>query len=155
MGYVNRGIYFEDIEIDKEIYTARRTILDCDVANFAGLSGDYNPLHIDDEYAKTNIFGERIAHGTLGIAIMTGQVNQLGIFEGTTVSLMEIQNKFKNPIMIGDTVHSVIIPRKKTPSKNPSRGIVECDVFLINQDDKVLIEAKWVLMIACKNAVIK
>lgn len=41
--------------------------------------------------------------------------------------------------------------KKKTPSKNPSRGIVECDVFLVNQDDKILIEAKWTLMIACKN----
>lgn len=153
MKYINRGIYFEDIEIDKEIYTARRTVLDCDVANFAGLSGDYNPLHIDDEYAKTNVFGKRIAHGTLGIAIMTGQVNQLGLFEGTTIALLEITNKFKNPIMIGSTVHTVMIPRKKTLTKNPSRGIVECDVFLVSNEGKTLIEANWVLMIACKNAV--
>lgn len=148
MGYINRGIYFEDIEIDKEIYTARRTILDCDVINFAGLSGDYNPLHIDDEYAKTNIFGKRIAHGALGIAIMTGQVNQLGIFEGTTIALLEITNKFKNPIMIGSTVHTLIIPRKKIPTKNPSRGIVEYDVLLVSNEGKVLIEANWVLMMA-------
>lgn len=151
MGYINRGVYFEDIFIDKEIYTARRTVLDADVTNFAGISGDYNPLHIDDEYAKINIFGKRIAHGALGIAIMTGQVNQLGIFEGTTIALLEMTNKFKNPIIIGSTVHTVIVPRKKSLTKNSSKGIVEFDVLLKSHEGKTLIEANWVLMMACRN----
>lgn len=151
MAYVYKGVYFEDIVLDEEISTARRTILESDVSTFAGLSGDFNPLHIDDEFAKTTVFGKRIAHGILGVAIMTGQVNQLGLFEGTTIAFMEGTNKFKNPIMIGSTVNTIIVPRKKTPTKNPSRGIAEYDVFLKDQEGKILIEAKWTLMIACKN----
>ena len=151
MSYVYKGIYFEDVKLEEKIYTARRTILESDVSTFAGLSGDFNPLHTDDEFAKTSAFGKRIAHGILGVAIMTGQVNQLRIFEGTTIAFMEDTNRFKSPIMIGSTVQTVMIPRNKTLTKNPSRGIVEYDVFLVDQEGKILIEAKWKLMLACKS----
>jgi acyl dehydratase len=69
------GQYYEEFEIGDTHVSQGRTITEADVATFAGLSGDYNPLHTDAEFAKTTIFGERIAHGMLTVAMSTGLSN--------------------------------------------------------------------------------
>jgi acyl dehydratase len=81
MGYEMRGKYFEDFNVNDVIVTARRTVTEADVTTFAGISGDFNPLHTDEEFMKTTPFGGRIAHGLLSVAIGTGLINQMGIFE--------------------------------------------------------------------------
>jgi len=85
MAHVDRGLYLEDFEIGKVYESCGRTITESDVVNFAGLSGDFNPLHMDEEFGKNNMFGKRVAHGMLGPVIMTGLSNQTGLFEGTTI----------------------------------------------------------------------
>ncbi|MBX5492329.1 MAG: dehydratase, partial [Chloroflexi bacterium] len=82
------GMYFEDFHIGQEFVTARRTITEHDVMTFAGLSGDFNPLHTDALYAATTPYGERIAHGLLTLAITSGLINQLGLMAGTTIALL-------------------------------------------------------------------
>ena len=77
--YQFRGLYLEEFEVGKEYFSPARTITEADVTNFAGLSGDFNPLHTDEEFAKQNLFGTRIAHGALGFIISTGLSNQMGI----------------------------------------------------------------------------
>ncbi|TDA68014.1 MAG: hypothetical protein D9V47_08885 [Clostridia bacterium] len=72
-----QGLYFEDFAPGQEFLTARRTVTETDIVNFAGLSGDFNPLHTDEEYAKTTPFGRRIAHGLLISSISSGLQNQL------------------------------------------------------------------------------
>ena len=67
-----RGKYFEDWEIGKAYESASRTITETDIVNFAGLSGDYNPLHTDEEFAKSNLFGTRVPHGLLILSISSG-----------------------------------------------------------------------------------
>jgi acyl dehydratase len=64
--------YFEDIQVGDEYVSPGRTVTEADIVAFAGLSGDYNVLHTDAEYMKSSIFGERIAHGLLGLAISSG-----------------------------------------------------------------------------------
>ena len=64
--YQFRGLYLEDFEIGREYLSPARTVTEADVVNFAGLSGEFNPLHTDEEFAKANSFGTRIAHGALG-----------------------------------------------------------------------------------------
>ena len=64
--------YFEDIEVGQEYVSPGRTVTEADIVAFAGLSGDYNVLHTDAEFMWTSIFGERIAHGLLGLAIQSG-----------------------------------------------------------------------------------
>ena len=64
--------FFDDIEIGEEYESPGRTVTETDIVLFAGLSGDYNVLHTDAEFMKTSIFGERIAHGLLGLAIQAG-----------------------------------------------------------------------------------
>ena len=80
MAYQPRGMYLEDFEVGKVYESGGRTITEADIVNFAGVSGDFNPLHMDEEFAKTNLFGKRIAHGALGFIISTGLSNQTGLF---------------------------------------------------------------------------
>ena len=65
MAYVPRGLYYEDMELGLKVVTAGRTISEADIMMFAGISGDWNAIHVDAEFAKTSAFGERVAHGLL------------------------------------------------------------------------------------------
>ncbi|MBI4241201.1 MAG: acyl dehydratase, partial [Candidatus Rokubacteria bacterium] len=64
--------YFEEIQVGEEYLSPGRTVTEADIVIFAGLSGDYNVLHTDAEFMKSSIFGERIAHGLLGLGIQSG-----------------------------------------------------------------------------------
>jgi acyl dehydratase len=114
--------------------------------NFAGVSGDYNPLHTDEEFGKTTPFGSRIAHGVLGLAIATGQANQLGIFEGTTIALMTQTIKYTGAVKFGDTIHLELKVAEKKESSKPDRGVVTFDATVLNQQGKSVIEGQWVLL---------
>ncbi len=148
--YQFRGLYLEDFEIGKTYYSPARTITEADVASFAGLSGDYNPLHVDEEFAKKNLFGTRIAHGALGFIISTGLSNQMGIYEGTTIAFLEGTVKYPAPLMIGDTIHVAVTPTEAKHSSKPGRGILKQRLLLVNQDDKIIMESDQVLMMKCR-----
>ena len=144
--YQFRGLYLEDFEVDKEYFSPARTVTEADVSNFAGLSGDFNPLHTDEEFAKQNLFGTRIAHGALGFIISTGLSNQMGIYEGTTIAFMECTVKYPAPLKIGDTVHCVIVPTEVRHSSKPGKGILKQNLKLVNQDGVTVMESDQVLM---------
>lgn len=100
------GKYFEDLEIGEKYTSSGRTITEGDIVQFAGVSGDYNPLHTDKEYAKKSIFGQRIAHGALTFSVMTGFWDQLGIIRETVVAFYGVDTlRFVSPVYIGDTIH--------------------------------------------------
>jgi len=88
MAYQLKGKTFNEFTEGDIFYTASRTITETDVVNFAGLSGDFNPLHTDQTFGEKTPFKGRVAHGLLGVAIGSGLANQLGIFEGTTIALL-------------------------------------------------------------------
>ena len=144
--YQFRGLYLEDFEVGKEYFSPARTVTEADVTNFAGLSGDFNPLHTDEEFAKQNLFGTRIAHGALGFIISTGLSNQMGIYEGTTIAFMECTVKYPAPLKIGDTVHCVIVPTEVRHSSKPGKGILKQNLKLVNQDGVTVMESDQVLM---------
>ena len=144
--YQFRGLYLEDFEVGKEYFSPARTVTEADVTNFAGLSGDFNPLHTDEEFAKQNLFGTRIAHGALGFIISTGLSNQMGIYEGTTIAFMECTVKYPAPLKIGDTVHAVVIPTETKHSSKPGKGILKQNLKLVNQDGVTVMESDQVLM---------
>lgn len=151
MAYEPRGYYLEEFELGKCYESAGRTVTEADVVNFAGLSGDFNPLHMDDEFAKTNIFGKRVAHGALGLVIATGLSNQTGIYEGTTIAFLELTVKYTAPLCIGDTVHLEMVPTEIRPSKKPGRGILKVDVKLVNQEGTVIMDASWTFMMKARS----
>ena len=102
-------MYFEQFEVGMQIVTSSRTVTEADIVNFAGLSGDFNQIHTDAIYASTTPFGQRVAHGLLGVAIASGLAVQTGFMEGTILAFREIaQWKFSHPILIEDTIHVLL-----------------------------------------------
>jgi acyl dehydratase len=128
------GRYFEEFTEGEEIRTLGRTVTESDIVNFAGFSGDFNPLHTDAEFAATQPFGGRIAHGMCGFSIAVGLLVRLNILEGTILAFFGIENwRFKYPIMIGDTIHVVarVVETKETSKED--RGLVILEVDVLNQ----------------------
>jgi len=153
MNYPLRGKYLDEFTEGEVILTSARTVTEADTNCFAGLTGDYNPLHTNEEFAKENSpFKTRIAHGLLGLAIMSGLLNQTLTMEGTTLAFVETHAKFTGPLHFGDTVMVRATVKEVKPSSKPGRGILKLDVVLVNQDDKVVTEQEIVLMMKRKEA---
>ena len=151
-GYKNRGIYFEDYSPGQKIITTSRTITETDIVNFAGISGDYTQIHTDLEYSKETPFGQRVAHGLLGMAICSGLAAQTGVMEGTVLAFREIKDwKFMKPIFINDTVHAELTVKSKKEMARIGGGAVEIDVYLKNQSQDTLMRGTWVVLIASNN----
>ncbi|MGO1543217.1 MAG: MaoC/PaaZ C-terminal domain-containing protein [Gulosibacter sp.] len=143
----DRGLYLDDFFVGQHWITPRRTITDAEVTIFAGISGDFNPLHTDEEYAKTTQFGGRIFHGPGVFAIATGLESRLGIKEGTAIAFLGMNWNLVGPVLIGDTIHVDQTVAEIRPSKSkPDRGIVTFDVRVLNQRDEVVQEGQWLVM---------
>jgi acyl dehydratase len=144
------GKYFEEFEIGDEFKSPGRTITETDVVQFAGLSGDYNPLHTDVEYCKDTLFGQRVAHGLLGLSIMSGLVTRIGVFDGTIIAFLNVDWSFTKPIFIGDTVHFSMKIISKTETSKRDRGIIGREIQLINQRNEVVQQGTTTLMMKKK-----
>ena len=148
MAYQPRGRYFEEFKVGETFETTGRTIDPADVSQFAGLSGDFNPLHTNEEVAKVTPFGGRIAHGLLTLAISSGQQNQLGLFEGTTLALLGLDKvRFTAPVRFGDTVHTELTVRETKESSKPDRGVVLFDTAVKNQRGETVLQYELALML--------
>ena len=133
------GLYFEEFSVGQSIKTASRTVSEDAIFTFAGLTGDYNQIHTDAEFAKTSPFGQRVAHGLLGLSIATGLIMRTGLLEGTVLAFREIQEwKFVKPIYIGDTVHAVLNVTETKALPRIGGGALISEVELRNQKDEVL-----------------
>ena len=145
-----RGRYFEEFEIGEEVTSPGRTVTETDVVMFAALSGDYNQLHTDAEFAKGTMFGERIAHGLLGLSIAGGLASRLGFIEGTALALLGLTWKFRKPILIGDTiaVYGKVAQKKEMPKLGG--GIVVFDLEVVNQREETAQKGQWTVLVASK-----
>jgi len=143
----NMGFYFEDFNEGDVLVTVSRTVTETDVVIFAGLSGDYNQLHTDEEYAKTTVFGGRIAHGFLGLSIASGLTDRLKYLEGTAMAILGINWKFVGAIRLGDTIHVRVEVESKRESKKTDRGIVTFFEQIINQKGEVVQEGQQTIMV--------
>jgi len=142
-----RGRYFEEFEIGDEMVSFARTITESDIVAFAGLTGDWNPLHTDAIYAAETMFGQRIAHGLLVLSIASGLANRLGFVEGTAEAFMGLDWKFRAPIFIGDTIHLTARVTEKKPMRRLGGGIVTLQVKVINQEGKVAQKGNWRVLV--------
>ena len=130
--------FFDDFHVGQEFVTKARTVTEADVVNFAALSWDTNQLHTDVEFAKGTQFGERIAHGMLGIVIHSGLSQMLGLMEGTILAFLGMTWDFHLPIKIGDTVHVVQRVKEMRETSKTDRGVLTFQKELINQRGKVV-----------------
>jgi 3-hydroxybutyryl-CoA dehydratase len=131
------GNYFEEWNLGDILETNGHTITKADIVNFAALSGDYNPMHTNVLHAKKTVFGERIAHGYLIVALTSGLINQSRLFERTTEAFLGASDlKFSKAVMVGDTIRCIVtITEKKLTSKGGGFITLQTDVF--NQRDEL------------------
>ena len=148
-----RGMYWEEWEIGAEFESPARTVTEADIVMFAGLSGDYNPLHVNEEYAKTTIFGTRIAHGPLVYAITAGLLFQLHLYDDTLIAFLGFENlKFTGPVKAGDTIHAKVKVLEKRETSRPDRGVMRRDLKVFNQRGEVVQEAIQAFLLKRKPA---
>lgn len=141
------SLYFEDFELGQEFETRSRTITEADVMTFAGLSGDFHPLHTDEEFAKKTMFGGRIAHGLLGLSIASGLINQMGIGENTVLAFLGLTWSFKGALKFGDTITVRQHVAEKRATSKPDRGILRMAISVLNQRGEIVQEGEHTLMI--------
>jgi acyl dehydratase len=149
-GYHPRGKYFEELSEGTEVISQGRTITEADLVNFAGLTGDTNPMHTDAEFAKSTPFGERIAHGMLGLSYAVGLAWMLGFMDGTVIAFTGLEWKFKGPVKIGDTIH--VVGKVKQTKSMPAMGggMVVFSMRLMNQRDETVQQGEWTALIKSK-----
>lgn len=148
-----RGMYWEDWEVGAEFESPGRTVTEADITLFAGLSGDYNPLHVNEEYCKGTIFGGRIAHGPLVYAIAAGLLFQLHLYDDTLIAFLGFENlKFTNPVKPGDTIHARIKVLEKRESSRADRGVMKRRLEVLNQRGEVVQEGIQAFLLKRKPA---
>ena len=135
------GLYWEEWKIGAEFVTSARTITETDIINFAGISGDYNPLHIDEEFCRNTQFGTRIAHGPLVYSIAPGLIFQLHLYDDTLIAFLGFDSlKFTKPVKIGDTIHARVEVIEKRETSNSDRGIMKRLLQVLNQNNELVQE---------------
>lgn len=147
---LQRGLYFEEYQVGDFVVTPGRTITEADIVNFASLSGDWNAIHVDAEYAKEGMFGERIAHGLLGLSIASGLSVQMGFITGTVIAFMGLDWKFRAAIKIGDTIHVRAEIAETKPVPRLGGGIVVFNVEVLNQRGEATQKGTWSMLVKFK-----
>lgn len=143
-------LYFEDLNLGDRFVTSGRTLTESDIVTFAGLSGDFNSLHMDAEFAAQTPHGKRIAHGLLVLAITSGLSTRLPLMkliEKAILGLAGLECKWFKPAFIGDTLHVVLEITGKEPGKKPGRGTFIMKRSAVNQHGDTVMESVWRLVL--------
>ena len=131
--------YFEDFEIGASGESEARKVTEADVTAFAELSGDDNPIHTDEEYAKRSAFGRRIAHGALIFSISTGLAMRMTPPNEALVAFLGIDSlRFTRPVFLGDSVRLRTRVTEKQ-ERDPKRGVVTFENTVLNQRDQTVL----------------
>lgn len=146
-----RGMYFEEFEPGQKVISAARTVTESDITSFAGLSGDFNQIHVDAEYSRNTPFGQRVAHGLLGLSIASGLAVQTGVMEGTVIAFREINEwKFIKPVFIGDTIHVEIEVLETKALRRIGGGAITISLDVQNQNGDTVMKGTWSALIASR-----
>jgi len=147
------SLYFDELEIGQTWVSPARTVTETDVVNFANMTGDCDPLHIDHDYAATTHFRQPIAHGLLGVSWVAGlAIKNPSVRTSAFTSIREWQ--FLEPIYFGDTVHvqTSVMNMEEAGKKN---GRVAWQKKLINQDGKVVQQGVFETLVSKRTPVPK
>lgn len=137
---------FVEIEIGRAATSARVTVTETHIVLFAGLTGDFNPLHMDAEFMADSPYGKRIAHGMLGHSLSTGL--RSAIDDWAIEAFLETQRRFVAPIFAGDTVHyEAKVTEVRESRSRPGRGIIRVAMTLKNQRGETVQEGEDVLLV--------
>ena len=145
------GLYFEEFSVGQKIDTVGRTVSEGDIFNFAGLTGDFNQIHTNAVFASKTQFGQRIAHGLLGLSIATGLIMQTGFLEGIALAFREINEwKFVKPFFIGDTVTAELTITETKALPRIGGGAIIAAIVVKNQSDEICQRGSLNLLVLSK-----
>jgi acyl dehydratase len=122
-----------DLIAGETITTAGRTIGEGDITLFAGLAGDFTPIHVDDAFARTTPFGERIAHGPLTLSVAVGLLTQTGLLGERVIGLVNVNWDFAGPVRIGDTIRAKVTVEEVRPTSKTGRNLATFLFEVVNQ----------------------
>ena len=146
--------YLEDLHAGDVFTSAARTITESDVVAFAGLSGDFNPIHTDVEFAKDTPYGQRVVYGLLGLAMLTGLLDRTGLFSGSAIAMLGIRDwTFTAPMFIGDTIRFRLTITDVGRTSSGDRGVVKRHFELLNQRDEVVQQGHIDLLVRARESV--
>jgi acyl dehydratase len=132
--------HFEDFAPGDVFVTQGRTVGEADLALWTMYTGDMNPMHVDDVYARENgLFGGRFPAGLMIVAIASGLQERLGLFTGTGLAMTEQTIKYHQAALLGDTIHERMTVRECVPSRSRPAGRVLFDYEILRQDDTVCV----------------
>jgi oxepin-CoA hydrolase / 3-oxo-5,6-dehydrosuberyl-CoA semialdehyde dehydrogenase len=134
---------FDELRVGDSILTHRRTVVESDISNFAGISGDFFYAQMDEVGARESVFGRRVAHGYFVLSAAAGLF--VDPAPGPLLANYGLENlRFTKPVIPGDTLQVRLTCKSKRPKEGEDRGVVEWDVRVYNQDaDEV---ASYVLL---------
>lgn len=143
--------YLEDFTPGQTFTSVGRTLTEADIMGFAGVSGDFNQLHINEQWVTANTpFKGRIAHGLLVLAISSGLATP-GMDDVETIAYLEATRRFVGPTYPGDTIHTVTTVTETRASKSrPGMGVLTTTVEVVNQDGEVVQSGTDAVMITCR-----
>jgi acyl dehydratase len=127
------GRYYEEFAVGQLYETQRRTVIEADISTFAGLTADFNPLHMDEVFAAESDFKGRITHGPMIVGMAFGLGSRIDLFDGTVLGLLEISWKFGLPVRAGDTISAIFRVIDKRMTKKPDRGVLTLGIDVLNQ----------------------
>jgi acyl dehydratase len=146
MGFTDYHFYFDDVEVGQQWESLGRTVTQADIVNFAGLSGDFNPIHMDHEFAQRTPFRRPIAHGLLVFAMGSG----LGQYHPAmrTLAFLSVREwHFREPAFIGDTIRVRTTVLEKESRARGRRGVITWQRQIVNQEHKVVQEGVTVTLV--------
>lgn len=144
-------MYFDEFQPGIKITTAGRTVTESDIVSFAGLSGDFNQIHVDAEYSRVSPAGQRVAHGLLVLAMVSGLAVQTGMMEGTIIYFREVAEwKFVKPVLIGDTIHAIVEVKEVKEMRRIGAGSVSMEIEVRNQREEVVQRGLWNVLVALR-----
>ncbi|MGH7890449.1 MAG: MaoC family dehydratase [Thermodesulfobacteriota bacterium] len=144
-------LFYEDLEVGDEDQSSGRTITEADVVSFAGLSGDFNNMHIDEEFAKTTVFKTRVAHGLCTLSIASGLWFTMPRL--ATIAFMGLEDwRFSGAVKFDDTIHITRKVVEKREHKRPNMGFLIFEVNVHNQANEVVQKGKWIILVQRKES---
>jgi acyl dehydratase len=141
-------VYLQDVTEGDGFTSRGRTITEADIVSFAGLSGDFNPLHTDETWVTQNTeFRGRIAHGLLVLAVSSG-LGTPGVDDLEVLAYMEVTRRMAAPVYPGDTIRvRYVVSEARGSRSRPDRGVVTLGVEVVNQHDEVVQTGTDVLLV--------
>ncbi len=139
--------YGDDFKLGEVHHTGRVTVTETHVVNWAGLTGDFYPLHMDQVHAEQTQFGTRIAHGPLIFGLAVGLAALAGFGGDAAIAWLGVKDmRMLRPVRIGDTIRVEVTVKEQKPTKDPKKGIQTWTYRVLNQRDEAVLEFDYILM---------